>query len=86
MLPLHPLFRHSLFGLVLMNDCSARGIQAYEYVPLGPFTGKNWCTVISPWIVTMIALEEFRTEAIPLDNPIEPYLEEDRSKSVRATP
>jgi fumarylacetoacetase len=74
--------KHSLFGLVLMNDCSARGIQAYEYVPLGPFTGKNWCTVISPWIVTMAALEEFRTAAVELDNPIEQYLVEDRSKSV----
>lgn len=46
-----------IFGLVLMNDWSARDIQAWEYVPLGPFLGKNFGTVISPWIVTLDALE-----------------------------
>lgn len=45
-----------LFGLVLMNDWSARDIQKWEYVPLGPFTAKNFATTISPWVVTMDAL------------------------------
>lgn len=48
-----------IFGLVLMNDWSARDIQKWEYVPLGPFTGKNMGTTISPWIVTLDALEPF---------------------------
>jgi fumarylacetoacetase len=51
-----------IFGLVLLNDWSARDIQAWEYVPLGPFTAKNFCTSISPWIVTLDALDAFRTE------------------------
>ena len=49
-----------IFGLVLMNDWSARDIQAWEYVPLGPFTAKNFATSISAWIVTLDALEPFR--------------------------
>jgi fumarylacetoacetase len=65
-----------IFGLVLMNDWSARDIQAWEYVPLGPFNGKNFATTISPWVVTLEALEPFRLrdmkqEPIPL-----PYLQE----------
>jgi fumarylacetoacetase len=51
-----------IFGLVLMNDWSARDIQKFEYVPLGPFLGKNCMTSISPWIVTMDALAPFRAE------------------------
>jgi len=57
-----------LFGLVVMNDWSARDIQKWEYVPLGPFTAKNFATSISPWIVTMDALAPFRVpnqEQIP---------------------
>lgn len=54
-----------LFGLVLMNDWSARDIQAYEAMPLGPFLGKNFATSISPWIVTMAALAPFRTALEP---------------------
>jgi fumarylacetoacetase len=46
-----------IFGLVIMNDWSARDIQKWEYVPLGPFNAKNFGTTISPWIVTMEALE-----------------------------
>lgn len=53
-----------IFGLVLLNDWSARDIQAWEYVPLGPFLGKNFASTISPWIVTLDALEPFR-----VDNP-----------------
>lgn len=49
-----------IFGIVLLNDWSARDIQAWEYVPLGPFTSKNFCTSISPWVVTLDALEAFR--------------------------
>ncbi len=46
-----------LFGLVLMNDWSARDVQKWEYVPLGPFTAKNFATSIGPWVVTMEALQ-----------------------------
>ena len=51
-----------IFGLVLVNDWSARDIQAWEYQPLGPFLGKSFATTISPWIVTLQALEPFRVE------------------------
>ena len=50
----------SRFWFVLMNDWSARDIQAWEYQPLGPFLAKNFCTSISPWVVTLEALEPFR--------------------------
>ncbi|KAJ2804968.1 hypothetical protein H4R20_002286 [Coemansia guatemalensis] len=63
-----------IFGLVLMNDWSARDIQAWEYVPLGPFLGKSFGTTISPWVVTMDALEPFRV-AQPVQDPTPlPYL------------
>jgi fumarylacetoacetase len=63
-----------LFGLVLLNDWSARDIQQWEYVPLGPFLAKNFGTSISPWIVTLEALEPFRT-AGPVQDPAPlPYL------------
>ena len=48
------------FGMVLLNDWSARDIQSWEYQPLGPFLAKNFCTTISPWIVTLEALEPYR--------------------------
>jgi fumarylacetoacetase len=61
-------------GLVLLNDWSARDIQQWEYVPLGPFLAKNFGTTISPWIVTMDALEPFRAKG-PGQNPhVLPYL------------
>ncbi|KAJ3378981.1 hypothetical protein HDU92_007000 [Lobulomyces angularis] len=50
-----------IFGMVLMNDWSSRDIQSYEYVPLGPFLGKNFGTTVSPWVVTLDAMEPFRT-------------------------
>jgi fumarylacetoacetase len=50
-----------IFGMVLVNDWSARDVQTWEYQPLGPFLAKNFATSISPWIVTMEALEEFKT-------------------------
>jgi len=52
-----------IFGMVLLNDWSARDIQKWEYVPLGPFLAKNFASSISPWIVTMDALEPFRTSS-----------------------
>jgi len=52
--------REHVFGLCIVNDWSARDIQAWEYVPLGPFLGKSFATTISPWIVTLDALEPFR--------------------------
>jgi fumarylacetoacetase len=56
-----------IFGFVLMNDWSARDIQAWEYQPLGPFLAKNFATSISPWVVTMDALEPFRKPLPPQD-------------------
>ena len=50
-----------IFGIVLFNDWSARDLQQWEYVPLGPFLGKNFASSISPWVVTLDALEPFRT-------------------------
>lgn len=57
-----------IFGIVLMNDWSARDIQTWEYQPLGPFLAKNFCTSISPWIVTLEALEPFR-KGVPAKDP-----------------
>ncbi|MEQ8425449.1 MAG: fumarylacetoacetase [Cyclobacteriaceae bacterium] len=64
-----------IFGVVLFNDWSARDMQTWEYVPLGPFLAKNFASTISPWIVTLDALEPFRVEG-PKQNPkVLPYLE-----------
>jgi len=66
-----------VFGVVLMNDWSARDIQTWEYQPLGPFLGKSFATTVSPWIVTLEALEPFRCPAFPraADDPRPlPYL------------
>jgi fumarylacetoacetase len=63
-----------IFGLVLVNDWSARDVQAWEYQPLGPFLGKSFCTSVSPWVVTLDALEPFRC-AGPEQDPVPlPYL------------
>lgn len=63
-----------IFGFVLFNDWSARDIQAWEYVPLGPFLGKSFGSSISPWVVTLEALEHFRTPN-PIQEPeVLPYL------------
>ncbi|WP_456378262.1 fumarylacetoacetase [Lutibacter sp.] len=68
-----------IFGMVLLNDWSARDIQKWEYVPLGPFLGKNFASTISPWIITMDALEPFRCEA-PVQEPTPlPYLQQKRT-------
>jgi len=57
-----------IFGFVLFNDWSARDIQAWEYVPLGPFLGKSFASSVSPWVVTLEALEQFRVEG-PVQEP-----------------
>jgi len=63
-----------IFGFVLMNDWSARDVQTWEYQPLGPFLAKNFCTSISPWVVTFEALEPFRKPLPPQDPEPLPYL------------
>ena len=68
----------AIFGYVLLNDWSARDIQAWEYQPLGPFQAKALGTTISPWIVTVAALEPFRCNGATRDNPLLPYLHEKR--------
>ncbi|KAH6826919.1 fumarylacetoacetase [Perilla frutescens var. hirtella] len=70
-----------IFGLVLMNDWSARDVQAWEYVPLGPFLGKSFGTTLSPWIVTLDALEQFSLDAPEQNPPPLPYLAEKKSKN-----
>ncbi len=70
-----------IFGLVLFNDLSARDIQKWEYVPLGPFLGKNFGSCVSPWVVTLEALEPFRTKGYDQDPPVLPYLAYDGEKN-----
>jgi fumarylacetoacetase len=66
--------RDHIFGLVLVNDWSARDIQRWEYQPLGPFLGKSFATSISPWVVTLDALEPYRVPATRQDPPPLPHL------------
>jgi len=71
-----------IFGLVLVNDWSARDIQKWEYVPLGPFCAKNFATSISPWVVTLDALEPFRVKGYDQSDPRPlPYLQDDSPAS-----
>lgn len=70
-----------IFGMVLFNDWSARDIQKWEYVPLGPFLAKNFASSISPWIVTLDALEPFRVESPRQDPTPLPYLQYSGKKS-----
>ncbi|UCD61222.1 MAG: fumarylacetoacetase [Flavobacteriaceae bacterium] len=70
-----------IFGLVLLNDWSARDIQKWEYVPLGPFMAKNFASSISPWIVTLEALEPFRVESPVQDPKPLPYLQQEGKNS-----
>ena len=70
-----------IFGFVLFNDWSARDIQAWEYVPLGPFLGKNFASSISPWVVTMDALEPFRIPSAQQDPKVLPYLQIDGNRN-----
>ncbi|EON61412.1 fumarylacetoacetase [Coniosporium apollinis CBS 100218] len=74
---------NSLFGVVLMNDWSARDIQAWEYVPLGPFNAKNFGTTISAWVVLAEALEPYLARsAVENDVELLPYLREKREENV----
>lgn len=70
-----------IFGMVVFNDLSARDIQKWEYVPLGPFLGKNFGSVISPWIVTLDALEPFRVEGPNQEPAVLPYLNSSGKKN-----
>ena len=71
-----------IFGMTLFNDWSARDIQTWEYVPLGPFLAKNFASTLSPWIVTLDALEPFRVEGYKQDPKVLPYLEYNGNKNV----
>ncbi|KAJ0056486.1 hypothetical protein NL108_008337, partial [Boleophthalmus pectinirostris] len=73
-IPVEKAHEH-IFGMVLMNDWSARDIQAWEYVPLGPFLGKNFGTTISPWVVPMEALMPFAEPNAVQDPEPLPYLQ-----------
>lgn len=74
-----------IFGMLLFNDWSARDIQTWEYVPLGPFLAKNFASTVSPWIVTLEALEPFRTKGYHQDPEVLPYLkyEGDRNLDIQ---
>lgn len=71
-----------IFGYVLLNDWSARDIQTWEYIPLGPFNSKNFATSISPWVVLADALEPFRTKAIENKTALQNYLKDGREDTV----
>lgn len=64
----------AIFGLLLFNDLSARDMQAWEYVPLGPFLAKSFGSVVSPWIVTLAALAPFKTSGRKQEPDVLPYL------------
>ena len=70
-----------IFGLVLLNDWSARDIQKWEYVPLGPFLAKNFASHISPWIVTLEALEPFSISGPKQEPEVLPYLKYEGDKN-----
>ena len=69
-------FGQRVFGVVILNDWSARDIQSWEYVPLGPFLGKSFATSISPWVVPLLALESARVDTPKQDPEPLPYLRE----------
>lgn len=71
----------AIFGMVIFNDWSARDIQAWEYVPLGPFLGKNFGSSISPWVVTLEALAPFRTTSPKQDPEVLDYLKFEGDKN-----
>ncbi|OEK03825.1 fumarylacetoacetase [Roseivirga sp. 4D4] len=68
-----------IFGFVILNDWSARDIQKWEYVPLGPFLAKNFASHVSPWVVTMDALEPFMVDGPEQDPEVLPYLKYDEA-------
>jgi fumarylacetoacetase len=67
-------FEDHVYGVVVVNDWSARDLQAWEYVPLGPFLGKSFATSISPWVVSLEALAPAKVPLPPQDPPVLPYL------------
>ncbi|UOY02346.1 fumarylacetoacetase [Blastococcus sp. PRF04-17] len=69
-------FEDHVFGVCLVNDWSARDLQAWEYVPLGPFLGKSFLTSVSPWVVPLAALEAARVAPPPREVPLLPYLDD----------
>ncbi|KIF68503.1 fumarylacetoacetase [Streptomyces sp. AcH 505] len=69
-------FRDHVFGLSLLNDWSARDIQAWEYVPLGPFLGKSFATSVSAWVTPLEALDAARVAPAPRTEPLLPYLDD----------
>jgi fumarylacetoacetase len=71
-------FAEHVFGAVLVNDWSARDIQAWEYQPLGPFLGKSFATSVSAWVVPLDALDAARVPAPPQSPPVLPYLADER--------
>ena len=71
----------AIFGMVVFNDWSARDIQSWEYVPLGPFLGKNFGSSISPWVVTLEALEPFRTTSPKQEPEVLDYLKFEGDKN-----
>lgn len=71
-----------IFGMVLFNDWSARDIQRWEYVPLGPFLGKNFGSSISPWVVTLEALDQFRVAGPKQEPEVLPYLQYEGDKNI----
>lgn len=70
-----------IFGMVVFNDWSARDIQKWEYQPLGPFLGKNFASSISPWIITLDALEPFRCASPEPEQEVKPYLKTEGLKT-----
>ncbi|GIF39141.1 fumarylacetoacetase [Actinoplanes xinjiangensis] len=73
-------FDEHVFGVCLVNDWSARDIQAWEYVPLGPFLGKSFATSISPWILPLAALEHARVAPPERTVPLLPYLDDEKAQ------
>jgi fumarylacetoacetase len=71
-----------IFGMLLFNDWSARDIQTWEYVPLGPFLAKNFASTVSPWIVTLEALEPFRVKGYVQEPKLLPYLQYEGDKNI----
>ncbi|WP_346986296.1 fumarylacetoacetase [Chryseobacterium sp. POE27] len=71
----------AIFGMVVFNDWSARDIQSWEYVPLGPFLAKNFGSSVSPWVVTLEALEPFRTSSPTQDPEVLDYLKFEGDKN-----
>jgi len=69
-----------IFGLVILNDWSARDIQKWEYIPLGPFLAKNFQSTISPWVVTLDALQPFKVDGYTQTPEVLPYL---RQKNIK---